>query len=91
MEELSSILRAPQGGGESMPVSKAQQRAVNKYMSENYDRINLTVPKGQKDTIKAHAEACGESVNGFVNRAIAETMERDNGAPAGPEKWKPQA
>ena len=39
-----------------MPVSKAQQRAVNKYMSENYDRINLTVPKGQKEIIKAHGE-----------------------------------
>ena len=43
-----------------MPVSKAQQKAVNKYMSENYDRINLTVPKGQKEIIKAHAEAHSE-------------------------------
>ena len=60
-----------------MAVSKAQQKAVNKYMSANYDRINLTMPKGQKDTIKAHAEARGESVNAFINRAIDETMERD--------------
>ena len=50
-------------------------------MSENYDRINLTVPKGQKDVIRAHAEARGESVNGFIGRAIDETMERDNAAP----------
>ena len=64
-----------------MTVSKAQQKAVNKYMSENYDRINLTVPKGQKEVIKAHAEARGESVNGFLNRAASETMERDNAAP----------
>ena len=63
-----------------MPVSKAQQKAVNKYMSENYDRINLTVPKGQKDVIKAHAEACGESVNGFIGRAIDNQMEADNAA-----------
>ena len=49
------------------------------------DRINLTVPKGKKDTIKAHAEAQGESVNGFINRAIDETMERDNAAPAASE------
>ena len=68
-----------------MPVSKAQQKAVNKYMSENYDRINLTVPKGKKDTIKAHAEANSESVNGFINRAIDEAMERDNGAPGASE------
>ena len=60
-----------------MPASKAQQRAVNKYMANNYDRINLTVPKGQKDIIKTHAEARGESVNAFIGRAIAEAMERD--------------
>ena len=65
-----------------MAVSKAQQKAVNKYMKENYDRINLTVPKGKKETIQAHAEARGESVNGFINRAISETMERDNGVQA---------
>lgn len=66
-----------------MPASKAQQKAVNKYMATNYDRINLTVPKGQKEAIKAHAEAHGESVNGFIGRAIAETMERDNAAQTG--------
>jgi len=60
-----------------MAVSKAQQKAVNKYMSKNYDRINVTMPKGKKAKIKAHAESHGESVNGFVNRAIDETMERE--------------
>ena len=35
------------------------------------------MPKGQKDTIKAHAAAQGESVNGFIGRAISEAMERD--------------
>ena len=50
------------------------------------------MPKGDLDVIKAHAEARGESVNGFVNRAISEAMERDNAAPAGPEEGeKPQA
>ena len=48
-----------------MAVSKAQQKAVHKYVKANYDRMELTVPKGQKDAIKAHAEARGESVNGF--------------------------
>lgn len=60
-----------------MAVSKAQQKAVNKYMAANYDRVNLTLPKGQKDKIKAHAEARKESVNAFINRAITETMERE--------------
>lgn len=66
-----------------MPASKAQQKAVNKYMAANYDKINLTVPKGKKSIVQAHAAARGESVNGFIKRAISETMERDGNAPAG--------
>jgi len=61
-----------------MATTKAGQRAVNKYMKENYDRVNLTMPKGEKEAVKAHAEARGESVNSFINRAIKEAMERDN-------------
>lgn len=60
-----------------MPASKAQQKAVTKYMKENYDEIKVRVEKGQKTAIKAHAESRGESVNGFIGRAISETMERD--------------
>ena len=60
-----------------MPVSKAQQKAVSKYMKNNYDEIKVRVEKGRKAQIQAHAEVQGESVNGFINRAIAETMERD--------------
>lgn len=60
-----------------MSTSKAQQKAVHKYVKANYDRIELTVPKGKKDVIKAHAEASGESVNGFINRAIDEALEND--------------
>ncbi len=61
-----------------MTVSKKQQASVNKYVKENYDRVLLTMPKGKKDAIKAHATERGESVNGFVNRAIDEAVERDN-------------
>lgn len=51
----------------------------NQFNSKTYDRINLTVPKGEKERIKAHAEKHdGGSVNGFIQRAIRETMERDN-------------
>lgn len=62
------------------PASKAQQRAVNKYMKKNYDRVNLVMPKGRKAAIRAHAEKNGESLNGFINRAIDEAMERDDQA-----------
>lgn len=57
--------------------SDAQRRAVAKYNSANYDKILLTVKKGRREVIKAHASAMGESLNGFINRAIAEAMERD--------------
>ena len=60
------------------PASKAQQRAVSKYMKENYDEIKVRVEKGQKEIIKAHAESQGKSVNGFINEAIEEKMERDS-------------
>ena len=63
-----------------MAVSKAQQKATNKYISKAYDRINLTVEKGQKDIIKAHADRTGESVNGFINRAIETQIAIDDSA-----------
>ena len=61
-----------------MATTKASQKAVNKYMKENYDRINLTMPKGKKEIVQAHAESKGESVNAFINRAVNETIDRDN-------------
>lgn len=60
-----------------MPASKAQQKAVAKYMSANYDEIKVRVMKGQKDKIKAHVAITGESVNAFITRAIEEAMTRD--------------
>lgn len=59
-------------------MGKASTAAQNKWIAKAYDRINLTVPKGQKELIQAHAAARGESVNGFIGRAISEAMERDN-------------
>ena len=50
----------------------------NQFIAENYDRVNLTVPKGKKELVKNHAEAQGESTNAFINRAIDETIARDN-------------
>lgn len=49
----------------------------NEFIKQAYDRINLTVPKGQKEVIQAAAERAGESVNAYINPAIAERMERE--------------
>ena len=63
-----------------MPVSRAQQEAPARYEAKVYDKVLVRLPKGHKAEIQAHAEARGESVNGFIGRAIDETMERDNAA-----------
>jgi predicted HicB family RNase H-like nuclease len=64
-----------------MAISEAKKRANKKWNDENlkklYDRIALTVPKGKKESIKAHAELQGESLNGFINRAIDDTIKKD--------------
>ncbi len=64
-------------------MAKAQTRASNKYAAKAYDRIALQVKKGRRDELRMHAEQHGESLNGFINRAIEETIQRDNakGAP----------
>lgn len=59
-----------------MAVSEAQKKASVKYL-EKLDEIRIRMPKGKKELIKAHADAKGESVNGFINRAVDETMERE--------------
>ena len=57
-----------------MPISKAQQKAVNKYIKGNYDRLNVTIPKGRKQAVEAHAKGKGESVNSLVNGLIRADM-----------------
>ena len=54
-----------------------KERAVkykNEFIAQTYDRVNLTLPKGLKEKAKARAEANGESLNGYINRLIAEDM-----------------
>ena len=56
---------------------KNSYESIKRYEDKAYDKVLVRFPKGKKDIIKAHAEKNGESVNGFVNRAINETMQRD--------------
>ena len=58
-------------------MAKPQTVASNKYNAKAYDSLRIVVKKGYKDTVQAHAAAMGESINGFVNRAIREQMQRD--------------
>ena len=56
---------------------------MNRYVRTNYDRVNVTMPKGKKDVIKAHAEARGESVNAFIGRAIDAALSGSTVQPGG--------
>ena len=58
--------------------SKARIAANNRYNNKAYDRINIAIKKGQKEIIKSHAASMNEIINSFVNRAIDETIQRDN-------------
>ena len=60
-----------------MPATKARQRAIAKYRKENYGQLKVEVKKGKKTDIQAHATNQGESLNGFVNRAIDNQIELD--------------
>ena len=53
---------------------KASTRAKNKYNAANYDSLRIVVPKGQKAAIQAAADLAGESINGYVNKAIQARM-----------------
>lgn len=58
-------------------MAKTSAKVKNRWNEKTYDRISLSVPKGKKEIIRKHAEMQHESLNGFVNRAIDEAMEKD--------------
>jgi hypothetical protein len=54
-----------------------QRKESNKTYLAKLDEIKIRLPKGEKDKIKAHADIRKESVNGFITRAINESIVRD--------------
>ena len=68
-----------------MPYNETAYKASQKYKAGNIKRVPLDMQKSTYEEIKAHAEARSESVNGFIKRAISETMERDKAAQAAEE------
>lgn len=57
-----------------MALSEARKRANNKYIAKAYDQIITRVYKGQKEQIQAYAESRGMSLNGYINKLIADDM-----------------
>ena len=66
--------------GDIMPSTKAGQKAVNKYIAKNYDRVNLVFKKDvspTKEEVQAAADAAGESLNRYIVGAVKQRMETD--------------
>ena len=64
-------------GEEAKQKWSRQYRRQNDHIKANYDRVNVLLPKGAKDAIKA----TGESINAYFNRLYAEDMQRRGTAP----------
>lgn len=60
-----------------MAITEARKNSTKKY-HQKFDDIKIRVPKGEREVLSNHAAEQGESLNTFIRRAIAETMERDN-------------
>lgn len=67
-----------------MPASAKKKIYDIEYAKTHLKRVPLDLKLEKYDEIKAHAESQSETVNGFIKRAIDETMERD-GANEGAE------
>ena len=58
--------------------SAAQQRAVHKYVKNNYDRLELSVPKGEKATIQQAAKLARLCVNAYIYETVCARMQQEN-------------
>ena len=56
--------------------TEARARANKKYMGQFVEAKVRMTPE-RRDEVRAHAESRGESLNAFINRAIDETIKRD--------------
>lgn len=61
-----------------MPYTQASNRAVQKYVKENYDRLQITCKKGMKEKYQAMAEEDGKSLNAFINEMLEKELQRRN-------------
>ena len=55
-------------------MGKTSSAVKQRYNEKAYDRLAITIPKGQKATVQAAAEQEGESINGYTNKALLARM-----------------
>ena len=59
-------------------MGKTSSKVKDRYNAKAYDELKIRVSKGNKDIIKAHAAAQGESINGYIKKSIDDRMQRDS-------------
>lgn len=60
-----------------MPLTEQRKESMYKYAKERLKRIPLDVQKEKYEEIAVAASNKGESVNGYIKKAIDERMERE--------------
>ena len=60
-----------------MPMSEKRKDYLYQYHRDKFPRVPLNVEKKWYEEIKAAASAAGESVNGYIKKAVEERMERE--------------
>lgn len=61
-----------------MPLSESQKQARYNYAKKSLKRIPLDVQKEKYEEIKTAATSVGESVNGYIKKAVDQRMERES-------------
>ena len=57
-----------------MEIRNKQTAYKQAFIEKAYDRLAITIPKGQKATVQAAAEQEGESINSYTNKALLARM-----------------
>lgn len=60
-----------------MSMSDERKEYLYEYAKKNLKRIPLDVQREKYEEIKAAADKTGETVNGYIKKAVDERMERD--------------
>ena len=63
-----------------MAYNESRKKASIEYSKRSLKRIPLDVQKEKYDEIKAAADKAGETVNGYIKKAIEQRMENENGS-----------
>ena len=66
-------------GGFYMVATEAHKKAVKEYKAKKIKRVPLDMQLSDYEALKGIAEQTGETINGYIKRAIAERMDRETG------------